>query len=139
MVYRVHRKVQYPRWYFWHRPWINSEPQEIIHGESKTNDKGEFEITFKAIPAQSVDKSSLPVFNYEITADVTDLNGETRSTKTIVNVGYRALIANMSVDETLNKIKKDHSISIDTKNLNGEFVSAKGTIKIYKLIAPNIV
>ena len=139
VVYRVHRKVQYPRWYFWHRPWVNTEPQEIIHGESKTNDKGEFEITFKAIPDQSVDKSSLPVFNYEITVDVTDLNGETRSTKTIVNVGYRALIANMSVDETLNKIKKDHSISIDTKNLNGEFVSAKGTIKIYKLIAPNIV
>src|SRR5690606_11492482 len=93
VVYRVHRKVEYPRWYFWYRPWFNSERQEITHGESMTNDKGEFEITFKAIPDQSVDKSSLPVFNYEITADVTDLNGETRSATAIVNVGYHALVA----------------------------------------------
>ena len=139
VVYRVHRKVQYPRWYFWHRPWVNSEPQEITHGESITNDKGEFEITFKAIPDQSVDKSSLPVFNYEITADVTDLNGETRSANSVVNVGYHALIANMSIDPILDKTKKDHAITIDTKNLNGEFVAAKGTIKIYKLQAPSSV
>ena len=31
------------------------------------------------------------------------------------------------------KHKKDHKLTIDTKNLNGEFVAAKGKIKIYKL------
>lgn len=139
VMYRVYRNVQYPRWYFWYRPWFNSEPQEITHGESITNDKGEFEITFKALPDESVDKSSLPIFNYEITADVTDLNGETRSATTIVNVGYHALTANVSVDAKLDKTQKDHKLTIDTKNLNGEFVAAKGTIKIYKLIAPKAV
>ncbi|SFZ89290.1 Alpha-2-macroglobulin family protein [Flaviramulus basaltis] len=139
VVYRVQRKVQYPSWYFWYRPWFNSEPQEITHGESITNDKGEFEIIFKAIPDQSVDKSSLPIFNYEITADVTDLNGETRSATTVVNVGYHALVVKMSVDNVIDKTKKDISINIDTKNLNGEFVPAKGVVKIYKLKAPNHV
>ncbi|MEW4925111.1 MG2 domain-containing protein [Algibacter sp. 2305UL17-15] len=139
VVYRVHRKVEYPRWYFWYRPYANSEPQEITHGESITNDKGEFEITFKAIPDQSVDKSSLPIFNYEVTADVTDLNGETRSATTLVNVGYHALTANLSIDDRLDKTKKDHSVTIDTKNLNGEFVPAKGTLKMYKFEAPNSV
>jgi uncharacterized protein YfaS (alpha-2-macroglobulin family) len=139
VIYRVQRNVQYPRWYFWYRPWFSSEPQEILHGESITNDKGEFEITFKALPDESVDKSSLPIFNYEITVDVTDLNGETRSATTIVNVGYHALTANVSVDAKLNKTQKDHKLTIDTKNLNGEFVAAKGTIKIYKLIAPKTV
>ncbi|WP_449267409.1 alpha-2-macroglobulin family protein [Gelatiniphilus marinus] len=139
VVYRVHRKVEYPHWYFWYRPWFNSEPQEITHGESTTNAKGEFEITFKAQPDQSVDKSSLPVFKYQVTADVTDLNGETRSATTIVNIGYHALTANMYIANTLDKTKKDHAITIDTKNLNGEFVPAKGTVKIYKLLAPNSV
>lgn len=139
VVYRVHRKVEYPHWYFWYRPWFNSEPQEITHGESITNDKGEFEITFKAQPDQSVDKSSLPIFKYEVTADVTDLNGETRSATSVVNVGYHALIAKMSIANLLDKTKKTHAIDIDTKNLNGEFVPAKGTIKIYKLLAPNSV
>ncbi len=139
VVYRVHQKIEYPHWYFWYRPWFNSEPQEIAHGESITNDKGEFEITFKAQPDQSVDKSSLPVFKYEVIADVTDLNGETRSATSVVNVGYHALTAKMSIANLLDKTKKTHAIDIDTKNLNGEFVPAKGTIKIYKLLAPNSV
>jgi len=139
VVYRVHRKVQYPRWYFWSRPSFFSEPQEITHGESTTNEKGEFEITFKAIPDPSVDKTSLPIFNYEITADVTDLNGETRSATTIVNVGYHALVATMSISDKLDKNEKDQKISIDTKNLNGEFVPATGVIKLYKLQAPKSV
>src|SRR5690606_24040800 len=93
VVYRVHRKVQYPRWYYWHRPSYRSEQQEITHGESTTNEKGEFEITFKGIPDSSVDKDNLPIFNYEVTADVTDLYGETRTATAIVNVGYHALLA----------------------------------------------
>lgn len=139
VIYRVQRKVEYPRWYFWYRPWFYSEPQEITHGETTTNDKGEFEITFKAQPDNSIDKSNLPVFNYEIIADVTDLNGETRSATTIVNVGYHALVANMSISDKIDKTKKDNSIKIDTKNLNGEFVAAKGTVKIYKLESPKAV
>ena len=139
VVYRVTRKVNYPYWYYWSRPWFNSEPQEITHGESITNDKGEFEITFKAIPDESVDKKSLPVFQYEMTADVTDINGETRSATSIVNVGYHALTATVSINEKLDKTKKDHKLSIDTKNLNGEFVPATGTVKIYKLKAPQHV
>ncbi|WP_298530518.1 alpha-2-macroglobulin [uncultured Algibacter sp.] len=139
VIYRVHRKVEYPEWYFWYRPWSNSNPQEITHGQSITNDKGEFEITFKAIPDQNIDKNSLPIFHYEVTADVTDLNGETRSTTTIVNVGYHALSAKMSINERIDKTKKKHFITVDTKNLNGEFVPAKGTIKIYKLKSPERV
>ncbi|AUP80318.1 alpha-2-macroglobulin family protein [Flavivirga eckloniae] len=140
VAYRVHRKIEYPRWcYFYHPSWFYSEPQEITHGESTTNEKGEFEITFKAIPDQSVDKTNLPIFKYEVTADVTDLNGETRSATTVVNVGYHAFTANMSIANLLDKTKKTHAIDIDTKNLNGEFVPAKGTIKIYKLMAPESV
>lgn len=139
VVYRVHRKVQYPNWYFWYRPWFNNEPQEIALGETKTNNNGEFEITFKSIPDNSIDKTTLPVFNYEITADVTDLNGETRSATTLVNVGYHALTANMTIDNKIDKSKKDHKLTIETKNLNGEFVAASGVVKIYKLQAPKTV
>mgnify|MGYP001026422521 CR=1 FL=1 len=136
VVYRVHRKVQYPSWYYWRRPNANSSSQEITNGESITNEKGEFEITFKAIPDESSDKTSLPIFKYEITADVTDINGETRSATTIVKVGYHSLIASISVDDKIDKNQKETVITINTKNLNDEFVAAKGSIKIYKLQAP---
>ncbi|WP_456439513.1 alpha-2-macroglobulin family protein [Psychroserpens sp.] len=137
VAYRVVRNVQYPSWYYWYRPWFNSEPQEISHGETITNAKGEFEIKFKALPDESVDKTSLPVFKFEITADVTDLNGETRSATTTINVGYHALNAKISIAEQLDKTKKDHTLTISTRNLNGEFIPAEGHIKIYKLKAPN--
>ncbi len=139
VTYRVRRNVQYPRWYYWYRPWYNSTPQEITHGETKTNDSGEFSVTFKAIPDALSDKKNLPIFTYEIIADITDINGETRSTTTNVRVGYHTLVATLQVAEKINKTKKNNSIQIDTRNLNGEFLPAKGTLTIYKLLLPNQV
>ena len=139
VVYRVKRNVQYPRWYYWRRPATQDQGQEITQGETTTDAAGNYEITFKAIPDESVDKASLPIFKYEITADVTDINGETRSATTIVNVGYHALTATIAIANSLDKTNKDHKINIDTRNLNGEFVPAKGTLKIYKLKAPDNV
>ncbi|WP_435414702.1 MG2 domain-containing protein [Polaribacter aestuariivivens] len=136
VVYRVHRKVQYPTWYYWRRPAINSSSQEITNGKITTNEKGEFKITFKAIADETVSKESLPIFNYEITADVTDVNGETRSATTIVKVGYHSLLATISMNDKEDKNDKEIILNVDTKNLNGEFVPAEGTIKIYKLQAP---
>ncbi len=139
VVYRVHRKVQYPRWYYWYRPYFNSEPQEIEHGEVTTNENGDYEIMFKAMPDQSVSKEDLPIFHYEVIADVTDINGETRRATTIVNVGYHALTVNIGIADNLDKANKDHNLTITTENLNGEFVPAEGSVKIYKLIAPEQV
>lgn len=137
VVYRVKREVQYPRWWYWYRPWgYNSEAQEIAHGETTTNDKGEYEITFLAQPDKSVDKKDLPVFNYKITADITDINGETRSASKVVNVGYHSLMLRLDIDSKLDKDDKENKLKVVTKNLNGQFVPSKGTLKIYKVPAP---
>lgn len=139
VIYRVKRNVQLPRWYYWRRPSYNSNAQEISYGEIKTDAKGEFEITFKAQPDESVSKDNLPVFNYEITADVIDINGETRSATTTVRVGYHALTANINAPQRIDKTEKETTITINTTNLNGEFVPAKGVLKIYKLESPDVV
>ncbi|KAA1245690.1 MG2 domain-containing protein [Aquimarina sp. RZ0] len=135
VVYRVHRKVQYPKWCYWF-PRYTVESQEITHGETRTNDTGEYSITFAAIPDKNVSKDDQPIFNYEVTADVIDINGETRSTTTIVNVGYHALTADISISPTVEKTKKDNSLNITTKNLNDKFVANSGAIKIFKLQSP---
>ncbi|EPR73103.1 hypothetical protein ADIWIN_1884 [Winogradskyella psychrotolerans RS-3] len=137
VVYRVKRNVRFPSWYYWRRPYFNVEAQEITFGETKTNDKGEFEIMFKALPDASVSKENLPVFNYEITADITDINGETRSTSTIVNVGYHAMTLNILAPQKIDKDQKEIEFTLASQNLNGEFAPAKGQLKIYKLSAPD--
>ena len=139
VVYRVKRQVNYPRWYYWSRPSYNSTAQEITFGETKTNAKGEFEITFNALADKNALKKNLPVFNYEITADITDINGETRSTKTTVRVGYHTLIATIDAPERIDKSDNNTELTLNTANLNGSFTPAKGAIKIYKLVAPKAV
>ena len=136
VVYRVHRKVQYPSWYYWRRPNFSLEAQEITSGVSTTDEKGEFKITFKAIPDESVSRENLPVFTYEITADVTDVNGESRSATSTVKIGFHSLLANINLDGEIDKNTQGNLLKVDTKNLNNKFIPAKGTIKIYKLIAP---
>lgn len=137
VVYRVHRKVQYPRWWYWYRSYFTLQPQEIIQGEGITDSSGNFSVQFKAIPDESVSKKDLPIFIYEVSADVTDINGETRSATTEVKVGYHALVADIESPEKLDKTKSSHLLKISTKNLNDELVASTGTLKIYKLKAPN--
>lgn len=136
VVYRVHRKVQYPNWYFWRSPFFTSESQEIIYGETTTDATGNYKIDFTAMPDESVSKKDLPIFVYEVTADVTDINGETHSTTTLVKVGYHALLATILTENKIDKESKNPLLEIDTKNLNNEFIAATGTLKIYKLQAP---
>ncbi|MFD0993154.1 alpha-2-macroglobulin family protein [Tenacibaculum geojense] len=139
VVYRVHRKVQYPRWYwwsYWRKPSFNSAPQEITYGETVTNSNGEYFIKFKALPDESVAVKNQPIFTYEITADVIDINGETRTSTTNVKVGYHTMIPNIEFDTRINKKSNSTPIHISINNLNGEKVKASGTIKIFKLKAP---
>jgi uncharacterized protein YfaS (alpha-2-macroglobulin family) len=137
--YRVKRSVYYPRWYYWRYSYRNTTPQEIAHGETTTDGSGTYSIDFKAIPDTNTNKENLPTFNYEVTADVTDINGETHSTTTFVTVGYHTLTANMMLANPLDKDAKDQKLTIATNNLNGQFVPVKGTVKMYKLIAPESV
>jgi len=137
--YRVVRQTRYPWWYdYWWWPRPSSPEKEIIHGKVKTNEKGEFDIEFKAVPDASVPASSDPIFNYKVFADVTDINGETHSNTNDINIGYKALILKTTIPSKLEKSKKSE-FEIQTQNLNGDFYPASGTLAIYKLKGPEKV
>ena len=75
-----------------------SSSMEITHGEAKTDKDGKFTIEFAAIPDKTIEKKFDPIFEYTVYADVTDINGETRSGEIMVSVGYKSLL-----------LKVDHS------------------------------
>ncbi|HUS00851.1 MAG TPA: alpha-2-macroglobulin family protein [Chitinophagaceae bacterium] len=136
--YRVTRiaRFLYP-WRFWDRGFPQSRPMEITNGEIKTGADGKFTIEFEAIPDLSIDKSTEPVFDYKVEADITDINGETRSTSAIVPVGYKALNLQVTLPDngTINLDSLKH-FYVSTKNLSGEFEPSKVDVKIYKLQTP---
>ena len=137
--YTVRRVADFPIWCWWgwRRPWIPPTNEKIIlNGSSNTDDKGNFSINFSALPDLSIDKTLKPYFNYEITADVVDINGETHSSTTTVRVGYLAIEANLSISDKID-YTKENKINITTNNLNEQPEPTDVNIKLYKLIEPN--
>ncbi|MDQ3550773.1 MAG: alpha-2-macroglobulin, partial [Bacteroidota bacterium] len=132
-----YRVVREPRFiYPWRmRSWWfpQSPPMEIAHGETTTDQNGIYKISFPAIPDLKIDKKLEPVFDYRIYADVTDINGETRSTETVVSAGYKSLVLQLEVPERViaDSLK---NLVVRTENMNREFQKAKVTISVSKLI-----
>ena len=128
--FRVVREARflYP-WLFrrWWQP--PSESLEIIHGETKTDKDGKFVVEFTAIPDLKIQKKFEPVFDYRIYADLTDINGETRSGELSVSVSYKSLLLKTVIASSLpaDSLK---SIFIRTENMNGEFVPAMVKVTI---------
>jgi len=125
-----------PMWFGWRYYNMNFNTIEIGNGTVTTNDDGEFEIKFKAIPDLSIKKSEFVAFNYTISADITDINGETQSTSKSITVGYTGLKVDISFPAQMSK-EQDYydgwEIPIVAQNLNYQPISAKGEIEIFKL------
>lgn len=143
VVYRVIRKVQFPVWWGWGsyfrtgRPYYphSNEEMEITNGETVTNANGTFSVSFKALPDESIDKKNQPVFYYEVHADITDINGETRSGNTAIAVAYQSLQLDISIAD---RIEADsiRNLKIKSTNMNGIFEKASVTVTLQKLISP---
>jgi len=134
--YRIVRSCSFPSWswYRWgYSPY--SKTVEIKSGVVKTDENGEFIVEFDATEDPSINKKYYPYYNYQITADVTDITSETHSSTQNVAVGFNALNLSLGIDVKLERNSKNR-FKIATTNLNGEKVEASGTITVTKLIEP---
>ena len=132
--YRVVRTPRfiYP-WYY--KSWFpTASPLEIAHGETVTDQEGQFKVQFTALPDLKIDRKTDPVFDYQVYADVTDSNGETRSGETAVSVSYKSILLKLDLPASIpaDSLK---SLAIRTENTNGEFEKAFVVVKIIKLKA----
>lgn len=125
VTYTVTRYTNYVRRHF-----AQQENETLITGETKTDADGKFVIDFVAVPSEDSDKTKLPVFNYLIKAEVTDINGETHETQTTVKVGYHDLVLEADIKSQI-ETKDKNEITLTSWNLNDEFLAVKGEIKIF--------
>ncbi|MDO6429158.1 alpha-2-macroglobulin family protein [Flavitalea sp. BT771] len=140
--YTVRRQARIPCFDCWPMmgrflPGRNNE-QEIAHGTIRTDAQGRFTISFGAAPDRTVNKATDPVFEYTIAADVTDLNGETRSGSTVVKAGYKTL--QLTIDgPSDNAMPSDSlkSLVVGARNLNDVPEPAFVNISMYALKAPD--
>jgi len=134
--YRITRSAHFPSW-SWYRwgYYPYSASVEIANGETTTDENGEFIINFKAKEDLSIKKKFFPNYSYSITADVTDVNGETHSGGSWVMVGYNCMNLSLGISEMMERNAKNR-FKLSTTNLNGQKVNATGSVKVTKLIEP---
>ncbi len=137
--YRVVRSANFPYW-CWYRWGFNptSATKEVTSGESTTDEFGKFEITFNAKEDKSVNLKYNPTYSYTIYADVTDINGETRSGQTNVYIGKNAMTINVGIGEELDYQELKH-FNVTTTNLNGRSIPATVKLSVVKLKTPDKV
>jgi uncharacterized protein YfaS (alpha-2-macroglobulin family) len=123
--------TQNPIWRYY-RPYTRLEAKVIDTGETEIDEYGNFNIKFKAL-ADEIDGTKDNIYyNYTVDISVTDMNGETQNTTTSVLVSNQALVLSENIKSVV-AIETFDSISIETTNISGNFVSANVDIEIFKL------
>jgi hypothetical protein len=112
----------------------NTGSKTISTGKLKTNEKGEFEFTFVALPDLKVKQKNEPYFTYTVTVDVTDLSGETRSTSFSVIVAYKTMNLGLGLPYYLSK-SDTNEYKFYATNLSGFEVFTKGNYEIRKVFS----
>jgi len=122
-------KSSFMRW------WLPSSPETIETGTVQTKEDGSFEIVF-TIPKNDARKSWFnTIYNFNVTATVTDLNGETQNGNFDFAVGDVSMILSANIPAQLDK-SSEEKIQVKATNLNGEAVTAKGSFTVYSVL-PN--
>ncbi|MDR2285933.1 MAG: hypothetical protein LBE04_00425 [Prevotellaceae bacterium] len=130
--YYVMRHVKYRIHRWWRLPPINRPSREIASGVTSTDDKGELVIDFKA-EAGDVDDNL--IYQYIVSADVTDVNGETCHVDLPVQISNKPfLIETFIPDYIANRNSLDFIVM--TTNLDKNFTPADLQVTITALESP---
>jgi uncharacterized protein YfaS (alpha-2-macroglobulin family) len=135
--YIVKRKVRWPYYwcfYYWGAP---SRNQEIVmtQGQTKTDAEGLFTVTFLAEGDENIDPRTKPFYDFEVSVDVTDINGEVRSDKKRYSFSKESLMISLQVPTKV-EFNSFNSLLVQTKNTQGEFTAADVKLEFIKLKAP---
>ncbi|MDL2230958.1 hypothetical protein LJB75_00905, partial [Bacteroidales bacterium OttesenSCG-928-L19] len=134
--YRVTRQTFFPWRRWWMPPMGNSVQQEIAQGTAITDQNGEFVIDFTALPDQT-SPNMMPAYNFNVTVDVTDINGETHSANSMLTVGTVSMEINLTIpDEVCLDDKDTLCFPLSTTNLSGASQPATVNVKITALETP---
>jgi hypothetical protein len=137
VVYAVTREERYLYNDYWRGPRPSYDRREISNGSLITDATGNFQIKFKAHAEDIIiDKEATQLFDFSISATVTDNNGETRTAQTEITAGSRSILLAVKAPESIDAGDlKD--ISVSTTNLSNEKEPAIVQLKLTALQQPN--
>lgn len=111
---------------------------EILNGTTQTDSAGGFAVTFLAQADEEMRRGRGgwgPGYIFEVTADVTDAAGETRTGEQNVSLGTMALNLRLEIPELLNRDKLT-ALQLYSTNAAGEPQPARGQLRLFRLTPP---
>lgn len=144
--YEVKRKgIYFSRGYFEdYYPVYNERETEIAHGEIAADNDGNFSISFKAEADELDRKSKKRNYQYSVSFYVTDINGESQSSQSFINIGDTK--AKISIEGSEQMLQKEwESIKVSVTSLNDQKVNAKGKLTVtplkgeHKILLPKFI
>ena len=134
--YKVTRRMRWIDWPWW-KSFISPVIQEmtLARGVTRTDANGRFTVVFEARPDFSIDESENPAFIFTVTADVTDINGETRTGTQQAEITYHAVQLSINLPDHLQK-ENPPTLIIRSVNCAGQPEPVKGEAIIYRLKQP---
>ncbi|WP_139925847.1 alpha-2-macroglobulin [Hymenobacter sp. DG01] len=140
--YRVVRRTFWPLFGMSYRSLYGSQGRpevEILNGTAQTDSAGGFVVKFIAKGEEDLGAAKRgpwnPGYVFEVTADVTDAAGETRTGQQSVSLGTNALSLRLEVPKQLNR-EKIPALQLLSTNATGEALSAQGQLRLYRLTPP---
>lgn len=138
--FNVIRTISYPYWSYCRRdyPQPSFPSMQIKTGTVHSDAAGNFTIEFLTKADSAILQSDFPMYQYQITADVIDLSGETHSIAQNFNIHPIDIQVNFDLSGTLDLERPTlnggfASYSIRSYNSNGHPTACKGKIHFYKL------
>lgn len=119
-------------------PYQDRNAQPLVHGTVKTDKEGRFRIGFVAAADKFFSPEEEPVFEYVVSAEVTDIDGETHSAENFVRAGYVSLA--LSIDRPSGEHVPADSLKtviVRASDLSGTTASALTTVTVFSLRSPD--
>ncbi len=117
---------------YYNRWWFNPiETKEIASGETYTDAEGMFTIQFLASALKEYS-----YYEYVVTADITDMSGETHSCNTSIKVGNTAMNICLDIPSKIQKNQQTNSFPLLCPNMSGKNQQAKVHYTIFALNTP---
>ncbi len=130
VVYSVERGEMFRPWRWWYMPY--SETVTVASGETMSDAQGRFAIEFVPEPDSTVELTNKPCFEYMVSVDVSDVNGETHSQQYTLRVGYEhgGIVVQSGTMTELEEVPFKYT------NLDGDDLAGEVSVTVEKLVSP---
>ncbi|MGC8739852.1 MAG: MG2 domain-containing protein [Candidatus Sumerlaeaceae bacterium] len=105
----------------------------VAEGKATTNASGICSVSFLAKCPERMEKHEVTTYDFVITASVTDPSRRVIDGSASIAVGKKALNVNVRSERSVLSPGDMAVVTIETRNIGGDMVGAKGTIAVEKL------